>query len=416
MNALTQKGIKGHFSLLGQYSSFISAFNIVQVCLTWYVFTSTHSATDVGLVAIVETITVMAISLPTGAYVDRFNKGLILVIAGAVGAGVSVFLTFFGFSSVFRLLPVLLLVIFWGASREFGRSASLSAIPEIVEQSSLSSFNGINRASSSGLGAISNALAGALIAVFGVVSGFISGTVIYALSALFAAIGVFPLLRGKHNTSKRGRSMAGELKEAFQWLYRKKGFFLLTISATFFNFFTVMVEAYLVVFVYSGLKSSPLVFGGILGAFSFGDVCGSIFAGKVNLLRHTGKINVILYGGIPGASILLTGILRLPVPSIILFFIWGFSFGIAINLWLTSAHNIVPEEMRGKYFALDGLLSSFGPVSIAVGALIITLYGIVNTFLIAGIMMLVFTAIFSFFPSLWNLDGSKGPLILETEI
>lgn len=177
-----------------------------------------------------------------------------------------------------------------------------------------------------------------------------------------------------------------------------------------------MVEAYLVVFVYSGLKSSPLVFGGILGAFSFCDVCGSIFAGKVNLLRHTGKINVILYGGIPGASILLTGILRLPVPSIILFFIWGFSFGFAINLWLTSAHNIVPEEMRGKYFALDGLLSSFGPVSIAVGALIITLYGIVNTFLIAGIMMLVFTAIFSFFPSLWNLDGSKGPIILETEM
>ena len=73
MNAVSQKGIKSHFSLLGQYSSFISAFNIVQVCLTWYVFTSTHSATDVGLVAIIETITVMAISLPTGAYVDRFN-------------------------------------------------------------------------------------------------------------------------------------------------------------------------------------------------------------------------------------------------------------------------------------------------------------------------------------------------------
>ena len=112
---------------------------------------------------------------------------------------------------------MLLLVIFWGASREFGRSASLSAIPEIVEQSSLSSFNGINRASSSALGAISNALAGALIAVFGVVSGFISGTVIYALSALFAAIGVFPLLRGKHNTSKRGRSMAGELKVHYEY-------------------------------------------------------------------------------------------------------------------------------------------------------------------------------------------------------
>lgn len=416
MDAANKKGAKGHFSLLGQYSSFISGFNIIQVCLTWYVFTSTHSATDVGLVAIVETITVMAIMLPTGTYVDRFNKGLILVIAGVVGAIVSGTLTLLGSSSEFRLYLIFVLVIFWGASREFGRSASLSAIPEIVENSSLSSFNGINRASSSAFGAVSNAIAGALIAAFGVISGFISGTLIYAISALFAAVGIFPILRGKRIVTKRRKSMAGELGEAFRWLYRKKGFFLLTISATFFNFFLIMVEAYIVVFVDSGLKSSPLIFGGILGAFSFGDVCGSIFAGRVNLLKHTGKINVVLYGGVPGLCILLTGILKLPVPSIILFFIWGFSFGIAINLWLTSAHNLVPAEMRGKYFALDGLLSSISPVSIAVGALLISLFGIVGTFLIAGIMLLFFTVAFAFSRSLWKLDGSREPLVSETEI
>ena len=81
MRASIFQGGRGHFSLIGHYSSFISAFNLLQVCLTWYVFTSTHSASDVGLVAIIETITVMVVSLPTGAYVDRVNNGLVRVIA-----------------------------------------------------------------------------------------------------------------------------------------------------------------------------------------------------------------------------------------------------------------------------------------------------------------------------------------------
>lgn len=407
---------KGYFSLLGQYSSFISAFNILQVCLTWYVFTSTHSAKDVGLVAIIETITVMVVSLPTGAYVDRVNKGMVLVMAGIVGVSVSVVLTLLGTSTAFRIIPVLILVVFWGASREFGRSAALSAIPEIVSEGSLSSFNGANRASSNTLGAISNALAGALIAAFGVVSGFIAGIGLYVISALFAALGIAPVLSGKGKRVKSEKSMARELGEAFRWLYGKKGFFLLTISATFFNFFLVMIEAYLVIFVYSGLKSSSLIFGGLLGAFSFGDVCGSIFSGKYNLLRHTGKINVVLYGGVPGACILLTGILRLPIPSLFLFFIWGFAIGIAINLWLTSAHNLVPAEMRGRYFALDGLLASISPVSIAVGAILISRLGIIQTFLIAGVMLLVFSFVFAFSRSLWHLDGSKISPVEEIEL
>lgn len=408
MNEKARKRYTAPLSLLGQYSSFLSAFNIIQVCLTWYVFSVTKSALDVGLVAIVETVTVMAVSLPTGAYVDRLNKGVILVVAGLSGLVVSLLLILIGKLPEIQLLPVLILVSVWGASREFGRSASLSAIPELVEDRSLSHFNGINRASSSAFGAISNAVAGGLIAAFGVTSGFLAGSGLYALSAVFAILGIVPVLKaGTRNVVKKG-SMIREIREAFVWLYMRRGLFLLTISATFFNFFLIMIEAYLVVFVYSGLRSSSLIFGGLLGAFSFGDVSGSIFSSRTKLLKYTGKINVILFGGVPGLCILLAGIFHSPLVSLFLFFLWGFCIGTAINLWLTTAHNLVPREMRGKYFALDGLLSSISPASIAVGALLISYLGIIETFLVAGSMLMIFALLFSFSHSLWSLSGERA--------
>ena len=90
-------------------------------------------------------------------------------------------------------------------------------------------------------------------------------------------------------------------------------------------------------------------------------------------------------------------------------FIIGLGIGISVNLWLTSAHNLVPDDMRGRYYALDGVLTSFNPASIAAGAFLIAASGVLWDFIFSGVMMLVFTLVFGLMKSFWNLDGRASP-------
>ncbi len=417
---MADSGGRGRFNgLLGQHTSFMSAYNIAQVCLTWFVFTFTRSAVDVGLVAIVETLSVLLVSLPVGSLVDRLNKGFLLSVSGIAGFAVFLFLALYTQFFKFELSLVMFLAALWGASREISKSAGLSALPDLAPEGNLAQSNGIFRALGSSLGSISNALAGGLIVTLGIIAGFLFSSGAYLISFLFSAAILLPAFGKVHSIrgAKKGKrkGMLSDVAEGYRWLIRKKGFFLLTVSATFFNFFMEMAVTYFVVYVAVGIHADPLIYGLILSGYAAGDVTGSLLAGRLNILRHSGKVNVLLYGGIPGLCLLIVGVVPGPLIAILFTTIAGLCLGISINAWLTTAHNVVPPDMRGRYFAIDGVLSSISPAAIAAGAVMISFVGILNDFIIAGIMMIIFTAVFAGMKSLWRLDGSVTEKLIETD-
>ena len=407
-------GFGKHFlSLLGQSSSFNTAYNIAQVALTWYIFTLTGSAVIVGLAAIVESVAVLIVSLPVGAIVDRSNKGFLIFISGIFGFIAMLSLTGIAFYRSFNLYFILGIAALWGISREISRSTSFSSLPDLVSRAIQSRVNGIYRAVNSTMGSVANALAGGIIVVFGIVASFSISTAAYLISAAISFIFLFPFYRSRpparDKSAERAESMVKELKEGFHWLVSRKGFFLLTLSATFFNFFMSMTFTYFVVYVARGLFADSLIYGLLLAVFAAGDVAGSLIPGKIDLLKHTGKINIVAFGGVDGLCLLLMGLFPSVYVALPLGFIIGLSIGISVNLWLTSAHNLVPDDMRGRYYALDGVLTSFNPASIAAGAFLIAASGVLRDFIFSGVMMLVFTLVFGLMKSFWNLDGRASP-------
>lgn len=414
MEGTGSKGFGKHFNrLLGQSSAFYTAFNVAQVSLTWYVFTITGSSTAVGLVAIVESIAVLLVSLPVGAIIDRRNKGMLLFFSGILGF--TAMLALAGISSLggFDLYLVLGLAALWGISSEISRSSNLSSLPDLVARSLQSRANGVFRAVNSTLGSVSNAVAGGIIFAFGIVASFTFSSAAYLVSAGVSALFLFPFYRSRAapwEPGEKGKSrMLQDLKEGFKWLISRKGFFLLTLSATFFNFFMTMTFTYFVIYVGAEFSSDSFIFGAILAALAAGDVIGSLIPGRIDLLRHTGRINILLFGGMIGLCILLMGTFPTIYVALPFTFLAGLSIGISVNVWLTAAHNIVPEAMRGRYFALDGVLVSLSPASIAAGAIVIANYGILWDFILSGVMMLVFTLVFGMMRSFWNLDGRAQP-------
>lgn len=400
---------KQFVGILGQSSLSYSASNIAAVCLTWYVFSFTGSATDVGMVAIMEVVAMLIVSLPVGTFVDRYNKAVLLIISGVMGFFTFLIISLVSVTLRFNLAIILALVAMWGMAREISRSTAYSIIPDLVEPSKLSGANGLFRALNNSLGAISNAAAGAIILILGVSAGFAISSGSYILSSILVVLLVFPAAKvvsqSKESSEKVRGSMLSDLSEGLTWLVQRKGFFLLTLCATFFNFFMDMAYAFLVVYIVDGVHSTSLVFGLALAALAAGDVVGSLIPGKVDLLRHTGKINVLFFGVVTGITILVAGLFPNPFTAVLSPFFFGISIGVAVNLWLTSAHNLVPKEMRGRYFALDGVLTSVTPVGIAAGAFVISMFGVLNDFIISGLALVLTGLIFSMMKSLWTLDG-----------
>ncbi len=413
----TERFGRNFFSLLWQSSAFYTAAYIAQVSLTWYIFTITGSAVAVGIVAIVESVAVLIVSLPVGAIIDRKNKGFLLFISGFLGFIAMGALGGIAYYRLFNIYFILGLSALWGISREVSRSSSLSSLPDMVSRVLQSRANGVFRAVNSTLGSVANALAGGIIVLFGVVASFSISTVAYLVSAVISLLVLFPFYRSKANGTPKSQAregnMLGELKEGFVWLTSRKGFFLLTLSATFFNFFMTMTFTYFVIYVARGLGANSLVYGSMLAALAAGDVIGSLIPGRIDLLRHTGRVNILLFGGLDGLCLLLMGLFPSPYLALALAFVAGLSIGVSVNLWLTAAHNLVPAEMRGRYFALDGVLTSLSPASIAVGALLIADFGVLWDFMVSGFMMLIFTVVFGLMRSFWNLDGRPKPEVTE---
>jgi MFS transporter, DHA3 family, macrolide efflux protein len=305
---------------------------------------------------------------------------------------------------------VVVIVVVWAAAGELYRSTSYAVLPDIVKVNELSNANGVTQSAYQVVNSLSTVLGGGLIVIAGVVLTFVYGVAGYGLAALFSGFLVyrFRIARlGKTSESQKRRNMVKEIVEGFHWLITKRGLFELSLLALVFNFVFGIPTYFLVIYVTTALKAGAFLYRTILAIFAGGGGAGSLLAGRItSALAFAGKVPIIVWGGLGGALLFLLGIFPSTMIALIAVLGIGLGLGFGNNVWLTSAQNLVPNEMRGRYFAIDGLLSFVGgPPSIAVGGILITTIGITRVFEISGASLLIAALGFALMKDLWELDG-----------
>ena len=385
---------------------------VASVVVIWFVFAVTQSALDVTIVGVAQAVSTVAITLPSGVWVDRYNRRKLLLSSNAVRVACLALLALLTATTGFMLLPIVAIVFVHAAATELYRSTDHSVLPDLVNPEGVTNANGLTVAGYNLTGSASSALGGALIVVVGITSAFIYGAVSYALATIFSGF-LFYRLRTpsiqKLETRNRSRMMAAEIKEGYNWLVTQRGLFLLSVSAVAFNFLFGMTSYFMVIYVSIALKAGAFLFGVILAVFVVGIALGSIIGGQTNAVAYAGKVWVLSNVGL-GLLTLLLGAVPQVFVALAANFAVGLIIGFSNNVWLTSAQNLVPSPMRGRYFAIDGLLSFIGgPPSIAVGGILISAIGVLPVYELAGIIMVIFSAIFYLMRSLWRLDGRLKP-------
>jgi MFS family permease len=412
-----------------QYLTSRSAFQVASVGLIWIVYAVTRSALDIAIVGVANTVSTLIVTLPAGVWIDRLERRMLLVVSNAVSVACVALLTLLSVTRNFDIVLVVSVVVVWAAFGELYRSTAYAVLPDIVRANELPNANGITQSGFQIVNSISTVLGGGLIAIAGAALAFVYGAAGYGLAALFSGFllyrfranrGKMPIEispvqdsttnsngQGKESATTRNRNMGKEIKEGFSWLVTQRGLFAMSLLALVFNFLFGIPTYFLVIYVTNVLNAGALLYGGILAAFAAGAAAGSLIAGRIaSTITYAGKIIILFWGAAGGSLLALLGLF--PSATVALSAVLGIGFvvGVGNNVWLTSAQNLVPTEMRGRYFAIDGLLSFVGgPPSIAVGGILITLIGISQVFELSAGLLLVFTLIFALIKSLWTLDG-----------
>jgi MFS family permease len=368
---------------------------IAGICLVWIVFSATGSPLDVALLGTAWLVAGILFSVFGGTLVDRYDRRRLMIgadIARALAMGaVVVVLELHGF----ELVTILAAYFVVGAFTTIFNPAEQAIIPSLVDTPLVADANGLVRSSRSAAQFVGASLGGILIVSLGPITGLGANAATFAVSALLLfGMTARPAVQIEQRTKP---SYLADVREGFRWLVRARGFFQLTISATFFNFCAGLVGTFIVVFATILLHGSALVFALLLALEVAGTGLGSILVSRTGGVRRAGRSWTIGAGvASGGAAMVLALFPSVPVASACLFSI-GLFGGFAGTAWLTAAQLLVPTEMQGRYFGIDALGSiAIIPAAQIGGALLIQAYGVQWTYLGTAILWVVAGVAFLF--------------------
>lgn len=377
-----------------------------QVCLVWLIFAATHSSIDIAYLGVVGSLSGIAFSLIGGTLVDRYDRRRLMILSDFARAAMTVALVVILVVYGFNLVAILLEEFVVSAFTVVFNPAEQSFLPALVPGRDLPDANGLVRASRNAAGFLGASAGGAMIVTLGAVPGvavmgatfLVSGILISFLARNRSFLGA--LVSGR---PKRARFLR-ELREGFAWLYQSPGLFQLTISATFFNFFSTVFGTFLVFYATGLLRGSALVFAALLAVTVAGNGLGALLVGRVGAVRYAGKAWVVPYGVLSaGLVILLARFPSIPLALPLVFAVGLFS-SFAGTAWLSAAQLLVPTEMQGRYFGIDGLGSwAIIPLGAILGGLLIASVGIGETYLLAGVGWLLAGLVFLIPRALWRV-------------
>jgi hypothetical protein len=368
---------------------------VTGVCILWIVFTATGSPVDVGLVGTSELLAGVIFSLIGGALVDRYDRRNLMVVsdlvrAATVGA-MALYLELRGFDLVVILVGAFLV----GCFTTIFNPAQQTVIPAVVGPELVADANGLVRSTQAATMLAGASVGGLLIVTVGPVVGLAYNAATFLVSAtLLAALNLSAAARHPERAGP-DHSFLADVAEGFRWLRGAVGLLQLTISAGFFNFFSTIIGAFLVVYATLALHGSGVLFGILLAAQLGAQGVGSLAVGRTGATRWAGRAWVVFYGVLSPVAAIGLALFPTPYVALLLLSLIGLFGGFAGTAWLSAAQLSVPSEMQGRYFGVDGLGSwAILPAAQIGGGFLIAAVGITTTYLVAGILWLVIGAAF----------------------
>jgi MFS family permease len=379
------------------------ALQMLEVVIGWQVYTNHRSALDLGWIGLAEFIPMFVLALPAGHLADHAPRRLVFAGSLVLGAGIAVGLALISAAHVTAVWPFLALAAGSGTAMALGSPASRSMPPTLVGPELLPSAMTLRSIATQGGQVIGPALGGLLF-------GF-SSVVVYLVAAVACLAAAVSVIAMQPRPAAEASTEAGSppvtvqsVLEGLSFVRRTQvllGAILLDLLAVLFG----GAVALLPVFAKTILHVGALGLGVLRAAPALGALLGAAAITRRPLGRHAGRTLLIVVG-LYGASIVVFGLSRSYVLSLVALAAGGFVDLYSMNIRSTTVALATPDRLRGRVNAVEMVfISASNQLGAFESGLAASLVGTIPAVVGGGVITMLIAASWrSLFPALARVD------------
>jgi MFS family permease len=331
----------------GQVISLVGTW-MQNIALAWYVIELTHSAVAVGFLAFCRFAPFTVFGLISGVVADRFDNRRQMMVTQSASMVVAAALTVLAFSGAEIVWLAYLLAAAAGTALVFDAPGRHALTFQMVGRDELPNAVALNASLFNASRVVGPAVAGVIIAVFGVGVCFALNTVsflaVLTSLALMRADELVPLDRPQLHPS-----WIQSIREGLGYARRSPRVRLVlamttVVSTVGFNFHVLVP-----VLASETLDAGPRTFGILSAAFGAGALIGALVS--AGLGRASWKA---LIAGVGGFSVALLALA--PMQTVIACTALLFVVGVCFTLWTSNSQSLLqlsaPDHLRGRVLSL----------------------------------------------------------------
>jgi MFS family permease len=364
------------------------------VALTWLVLRVTGSGAELGLVLAVASIPGTILTPAGGVLSDRHSPALIMIWASAGRVLLLALLSVLIITDATRIWHVYAIAAGLSALDALYYPASMSIVPTLVERDRLSAANALTQAAEQVSSIFGPALAGTLLALFGLGASFGATAVLFLIATvLFGAVA---------RAAKPTRSQAGDVAEEDEG---QSGARIEFSEGIRYVWSDGVIRSLLLILLCTNLAMmGPLYVGGavlaesrlggagafgiLVGAAGVGALIGVVGAGSVSRFRRRGLIELGLTGllGVVVGAIAFVPNLAAAIAIATAIGATSSFLGVVTISWLQERTQpaLIGRVMSFAMFSAVAL----DPISFALAGILVEL-DLTSMFLAAGALLLL---------------------------
>lgn len=353
----------------------------VQFALIWWLTRETGSATVLAVAAFVGLVPPVLIGPFAGAWVDRWNRKRVMLVADVTVAAASLALAVLFALGLARVELVFAALLVRAIGGTFHGPAMMATTTLMVPREHLTRIQGLNQTLQGGLLIAAAPLGGLLLA-------WLSMAAILLVDVATAAIAVAVLFAVRvpqpdAPADPAPPSVLRDVAAGFAYLRRRRGHVALVVLATVVNLFLVPAFSLLPLLVLEELRGSALHLAGMESMLGIGTLAGGILLGVWGGFRRrimTTLMGLLLFGG----ATLALGL----APTVA----WATGAMLAVGFLVPLVNGpiqgvlqaTIAPAYQGRIFTLMGSLAGLAaPVGLALAAPVAEVFG-VRAWYVAG--------------------------------
>jgi len=342
---------------------------------------------QVGLLTAVETAAFLLIGLPAGAWVDRWLKRRVMLIADLARAIVLASIPIMFFAGVLTIWQLMVVGAIVGVASVFFDVAYQSYLPVLVDLKQLGEGNSKLETTGQLARVTGPALAGALLAI-------VRPAVLIGLDAVTFLLSFIALSTIRdHEVPKPiadRRPLVTEIKKGMVFVVQEPLLRRIVLTTSTTNLFGMIAMTMIPVLVLRQLVISPAIYGFGLSLGAIGGLLGAMFSARIATLIGEGTaipVSVVL------AGVAIVGLALMPVfpnAAVPIFigseFLYSFSVLVYNITQVTFRQRICPPRLLGRMNAsIRFIVWGVMPIGAIASGLLSTAIGVELTIAIGAV-------------------------------